>query len=62
MPLFTPIIPSSRPKACCFLRPKFTLLERGGGGGGEGGIKEEGNFTCIYFFFFFKIILPGSRV
>lgn len=32
MPVLTPTVTSSLPETCCFLRPKFTLLEGGGGG------------------------------
>lgn len=28
MPVLTPTVPSSLPETCCFLRPKFNLLER----------------------------------
>lgn len=32
MPLLTLTIPCSHPETCCFLRPKFTLLESEGAG------------------------------
>lgn len=45
MPLLTPTIPSSLPETCCFLRPKFTLLEMEGGGRGrergKDGVKDR---------------------
>lgn len=62
MPLLTLTVPSSLPETCCFLRPKFTLLERGEGrregrgdteshwkSGQTGGDHPEG-------------IMPGCRV
>lgn len=45
MPVFTPTMTSSLPETCCFLRPKFTLLE---GEGGREGLKEEQ--TKMHFF------------